>query len=40
MKNQEFKVIFKKRLYKFVIELIKELDKLQKDSTTKILEIN
>ena len=36
MNNQEFKATFKKRLYSFVIELIKALDKLPKDSTTKI----
>jgi len=36
MNNQEFKTAFKRRLYKFVIELVKVLDKLPKGSTTKI----
>lgn len=36
MKNENFKEIFKKRLYNFVIRLIKHLDKLPKDTTTKI----
>ena len=36
MKNEQFKVIFKKRLYSFVIDLVKLLDKLPRDSTTKI----
>src|SRR3990167_2425249 len=36
MDNQQFKTQFKRRLYKFVIELIQTLDKLPKDSTTRI----
>lgn len=36
MKNEQFKAIFKKRLYSFVIDLVKLLDKLPRDSTTKI----
>ncbi|OGD84659.1 hypothetical protein A2696_01550 [Candidatus Curtissbacteria bacterium RIFCSPHIGHO2_01_FULL_41_13] len=36
MDNKTFKVVFKKRLYTFVIYLVKTLDKLPKDSTTKI----
>lgn len=36
MKNEKFKEIFKKRLYHFVIKLIKLLDRLPKGSVTKI----
>lgn len=37
MLNENFKVIFKKRIYDSTIKLIKTLDKLPKDSTTQII---
>ncbi len=36
MPNENFKEIFKKRLYNFVIKLVKTLDKLPKDSVNRI----
>ncbi|MEK7581650.1 MAG: four helix bundle protein [Patescibacteria group bacterium] len=36
MKSENFKIVFKQRLYKFVIKLIKELDSLPRHPATQI----